>query len=59
MSLFLIFVIFFAALTVVGFFGVHKTGNYENKWGYMLIWGAVLFVLSMFLGFGLFLIALF
>jgi hypothetical protein len=29
----------FLVIAIIGFIGVQKTGNYENKWGYMLIWG--------------------
>lgn len=34
-------------ITAIGFIGVQKTGNYENNFGYMLIYGAVAFIISM------------
>jgi hypothetical protein len=33
--------------TIIGFVMVNKTGNYENKWGYMLFWGGAAFCVSL------------
>lgn len=40
--------------TIVGFIMVNRTGNYENKWGYMMCYGTyflVIFsIISIFVG---------
>jgi len=36
----LIFLLVFIVITVIGFKMVNKIGNYENIWGYMLLYGA-------------------
>jgi len=34
-------------VAVIGFVGVQKTGNYENNYGYMMIWGGIGFIISL------------
>lgn len=43
-------------VTVIGFIGVQKTGNYENKFGFMLIWGGIAFIISLLVKLVLFLL---
>lgn len=39
--------IFSFIITVLGFVGVQKTGNYENTFGFMFIWGAIGFLITL------------